>query len=89
MFAYHRAPYQYTKQEIEDLVAYITEGTGKHVIGTYATFYHQEGTQISPHIYDNRRLAALFGLEVTQGYTTKKLHGQPTYKPTVKIILNK
>eukprot|EP01105_Mastigella_eilhardi_P019454 TRINITY_DN4575_c0_g1_i1.p2 TRINITY_DN4575_c0_g1~~TRINITY_DN4575_c0_g1_i1.p2 ORF type:complete len:232 (+),score=68.11 TRINITY_DN4575_c0_g1_i1:556-1251(+) len=54
-------------------------GVNRHLLGTYATFYHQEGPADKPHIYDNRLLAALFGLDPAAGYTTKKLVGQPKY----------
>ena len=45
-----------------------------------------EGPIDKPHIYDNRRLAALFGLDPSLGYTTKKLHGQPKFEVLVKFF---
>eukprot|EP00727_Mastigamoeba_balamuthi_P008031 m51a1_g3849 hypothetical protein (340) ;mRNA; f:380688-382534 len=69
------APYQYTAQEISDIQSYLTMGVCRHLIGTYATFYHQEGSPSMPHMM----LASLFGLDPSVPYTTKKLSGQPKY----------
>ena len=63
MFVDGRAPYQYTNQEVDDLVEYLENSSGKHILGTYASFYHQEGNPTQPHIYDNRKLARLFGFD--------------------------
>lgn len=78
------APYQYTQTEVADLSTYLSEGVGRHLLGTYACFYHREGTPAAPHIYDNRGLAALFGFDPTQCYTTTKLQSQPCYIPTAE-----
>lgn len=73
------APYQYTAKEINALKTFFSMGINKHLLGTYATFYHQEGPPNKPHIYDNRGLASLFGLDPTAHYTTLKLNSRPEY----------
>ena len=80
---WNRAPYQYTQREVADLTQYLSQSAGKHVLGTYATFYHQEGNPAQPHVYDNRQLARLFGFDPSKTYTTKKLPAQPKFYATV------
>ena len=79
----YSAPYQYSEKEIDSLIEYLEESSGKHILATYASFYHQEGSPSQPHIYDNRRLASLFGFDPTASYTTKKLTAQPIFHATV------
>lgn len=62
---------------MDDLVEYLENSSGKHILGTYASFYHQEGNPTQPHIYDNRKLARVFGFDPSLSYTTKKLSSQP------------
>ncbi|KAH3756940.1 hypothetical protein Pelo_11249 [Pelomyxa schiedti] len=75
------APYQYTTAEVNALSSYINQNCSRHLFGTYATFYHKEGPTESPHIYDNRALASLFGLDPDIFYTTRRLSTQPKYFP--------
>ncbi|EDR21885.1 hypothetical protein EDI_145830 [Entamoeba dispar SAW760] len=81
------APYQFTEQEFESIEMYMNEGINKHIIGTYATFYHQEGPFNRLHIYDNRRLCTLFGIEKGLVLTTRRIEGEITYINSDKTIL--
>ena len=77
------APYQLSTTEQESLRAFVTETTGKHVLGTYATFYHREGTPNRPSIYDNRRLAPLFGFREDTDFGTRRVAQTPVFQPSV------
>ena len=77
------APYQLSTTELESLQAFVTETTGKHVLGTYATFYHREGAPNKPSIYDNRRLAPLFGFREDIDFGTRRVAQTPVFEPFV------
>lgn len=77
------APYQLSTGELNSLRAFVTETTGKHVLGTYATFYHREGTPNNPSIYDNRRLAPLFGFHEETDFGTRRVSQSPVFEPSV------
>lgn len=82
------APYQLSATELESLRAFVTETTGKHVLGTYATFYHREGTPNKPSIYDNRRLAPLFGFREDTDFGTRRVAQSPVFEPSVCPLLH-
>ena len=65
------SPYQLSSTEMNALKKFISETSGKKLLGTYATLYHQEGLQ--PSIYDNRALAPLFGFREDIEYRTRKI----------------
>ena len=66
------APYGFSKQELDDLETFVTTTYHRHLLGTYATFYHQEGHISRLRIYDNRRIAVLFGINPKMEFTTTK-----------------
>ncbi|ELP87760.1 hypothetical protein EIN_411130 [Entamoeba invadens IP1] len=81
------APYQFTPEEISVIQQYATLGTKKHLLATYAAFYHQEGPQHRLHVYDNRALAPLFGIPADTQLTTRRLEESITYDTVPTKIL--
>ena len=77
------SPYELSFSEMTAIKTYVNETTGKHVLGTYATFYHREGPVMTPSIYDNRDLAPLFGFRAETDFGTKKLFQNHAIKPRV------
>ncbi|KAL7722207.1 Uncharacterized protein QTN25_000959 [Entamoeba marina] len=73
------APYQFTNKEIESLTSYLEKGIKKHIIGTYALFHHQEGHENRRHIYDNRKMGKIFGIDPNLTLTTRRLGSKPKY----------
>ena len=72
-------PYQFKQHEFQELDTYLKQHVGKHLLGTYATFFHWERVQRRDHIYDNRYLAQYFGIKPTLEFKTKRLSSKPTY----------
>ena len=75
------APYQMTDAEVDAVIRYVAGGVRRHALATYAAFYHEEGAPGRRHVYDNRRLAPLFGLDPAAAYTTRRLNAPPVYTP--------
>ncbi|KAL7714183.1 Uncharacterized protein QTN25_008254 [Entamoeba marina] len=61
---------------------YVKTGNKKHLLGTYALFYHKEGPANRIHEYDNRRLAPLFGIDSNIQLTTKRMNSKAEYNIT-------
>ncbi|ELP93601.1 hypothetical protein EIN_063460 [Entamoeba invadens IP1] len=74
------APYQFKDEEMSAIENFLEKHVEKHLLGTYALFYHREGTEGRMHVYDNRRLCELFGIRRGTEFGTKRLTDKPTYQ---------
>ncbi|EDR22564.1 hypothetical protein EDI_043420 [Entamoeba dispar SAW760] len=73
------APYQFNLEELDSIESYLNENCNKHLLGTYAVFYHKEGPQGRVHEYDNRSLCKYFGIIPETQLVTSKMPHDPTY----------
>ncbi|EDS89426.1 hypothetical protein EHI8A_021050 [Entamoeba histolytica HM-1:IMSS-B] len=73
------APYQFKLEELDSIESYLNENCNKHLLGTYAVFYHKEGPQGRVHEYDNRGLCKYFGIIPELQLVTSKMPHDPTY----------
>ncbi|GAB1223060.1 hypothetical protein ENUP19_0128G0037 [Entamoeba nuttalli] len=73
------APYQFKLEELDSIESYLNENCNKHLLGTYAVFYHKEGPQGRVHEYDNRGLCKYFGIIPEIQLVTSKMPHDPTY----------
>ncbi|ELP93393.1 hypothetical protein EIN_058380 [Entamoeba invadens IP1] len=67
------APGYFSVDETIALKRFLTKIPCRGILGTYACFYHTEGSMGSFRVFDNRQIAPLFGLDETMTFTSVKI----------------
>ena len=74
--------HEFTDKEADAITQYLQFHTGKHILGTYALFFHQEVRLGIHYVFDNKRLAPLFGFSAQSIFSTTKLTSEHAFCPT-------